>query len=268
MQTRRLTDYPQLTFGSFHTVLEQTIEKGSYRAENPNGRGAEGLVYILGGDAEYRFLEDGRELSVTAGDLFFLPRGSKYTFTVGKEDYAYIFVNFDFVESVHVLPERFCPRDDRVSRIFRQLLKTYDARPPEYRAECMRLLYAIYVAVLREGAAQYLPSAKREGIERAAVYIREHYRDPAASVTVAAEVAGLSLAHFRRLFCRVYSACPQEYMMELRLDAAKDLLSVSTLPVHAVAEACGFASAHYFSRLFRIKTGLTPTEYRTKYANA
>jgi len=39
MQNRRLTDHPHLTFGSFHAVLEQTIERKSHRDENPNGRG-------------------------------------------------------------------------------------------------------------------------------------------------------------------------------------------------------------------------------------
>lgn len=262
---RRLTDHPQLTFGSFHTVLEQTIVGGSHRDENPNGRGSAGLVYIVTGEVRYHFAE--QSFSVRAGDLLFLPRGGRYTFDIGAEDYNYIFVNFDFAEDADVLPEVFTIRGDRIERYFRQLQRIYNARPPEYREECMSRLYAIYACIRREGREQYLPRTKRESVERAAAYIREHYSDPSASVAAAASVAGASLAHFRRLFCQVYSVSPQEYMMDLRIDAAKDLLSVSTLSVREVAEASGFASAYYFSRFFRIKTGLTPTEYRAKYAN-
>ncbi len=265
MAQRRLTDHPHLTFGSFHAVLEQTIEGGSHRAENPNGRGSAGLVYIVSGEVRYHFRD--RELAVRAGDLLFLPRGGRYTFDIGEEDYTYIFVNFDFLEDADVLPEVFRIRGDRVERYFGRLLKIYNARPPEYREECMILLYSIYACIQREGAGRYLPSAKREGVERAAAYIREHYRDPAATVAAAAKVAEVSLAHFRRLFCQVYSICPQEYMMDLRIDTAKNLLSVSGMSMREIAESSGFSSPYYFSRFFRIKTGLTPTEYREKYAN-
>ncbi len=265
MAQRRLTDHPQLTFGSFHTVLEQTIAGGSHRDENPNGRGSAGLVYIVSGEVQYHFAEC--SFSVRAGDLLFLPRGGRYTFDIGAEDYNYIFVNFDFSEDADVLPEVFAVRGDRMERYFRQMQRIYNARPPEYREECMSRLYTIYACIRRDGAGRYLPRTQRESVERAAAYIREHYRDPAASVSTAADVAGVSAAHFRRLFTKVYSVCPQEYMMDLRIDAAKDLLSVSALSVGEVAEASGFASAYYFSRFFRIKTGLTPTEYRAKYAN-
>lgn len=263
MQARRFTDYPHLTFGSFHAVLEQTIEKNSHRDENPNGRASAGLVYIVSGKVQYIFHD--RTLTVRAGDVLFLPRGGKYAFDVGDEDYRYIFVNFDFVEDDLVLPEVFRLRGDRPARCFHELLKTYDARPPEYREECMLLLYMLYACVQKHGPEQYVPNAKRESIEKAASYIRTHYREPETTVQEAASISGISLTHFRRLFSKIYSVSPQEYMLDLRIDAAKNLLSTSMLSVGEVAEACGFSSSYYFSRFFHIKTGLSPTEYRNKY---
>lgn len=266
MGKRRITDYPHLTFGNFYTVIEQTIDGGSYRAENPNGRGSAGLVYILSGKVDYRFCDC--TLSVGAGDLLFLPHGGKYSFSIGEEEYKYIFVNFDFLEEDDIIPEVFHVRTDHVERIFKRLLKTYNARPPEFREECMISLYSIYSCIRRELSGGYLPNAKRESVERAAAYIRENHRKSSATVAMAAKEAKLSLAHFRRLFCQVYSVCPQEYMMELRLDTAKNLLSVSDMTVSEIAYESGFSSPYYFSRIFRIKTGLTPTEYRNKYDDA
>lgn len=263
MEARRITDFPKLTFANIHAVIEQTILGGSFRAENPNGRGSAGLVCILKGNVTYNFYN--RSISVQAGDLLFLPNGSKYSFTIEKEDYNYIFVNFDFLENVEIAPEVFKFKTDRMERIFRQMLKTYTARPPEFREECMISLYSVYSHIRRESSAKYLPSAKRESIENAAAHIRENHRSPSATIADAAKKANLSIAHFRRLFTQIYSVCPQEYMLDLRLNTAKNLLSASDLSVSEIAYESGFSSPYYFSRIFRIKTGMTPTEYKNKY---
>ncbi|MBQ1933541.1 MAG: helix-turn-helix transcriptional regulator, partial [Clostridia bacterium] len=59
-----------------------------------------------------------------------------------------------------------------------------------------------------------------------------------------------------------------DYITELRITNAKDLLSVGTMPAGEIAEKCGFASQYYFSRIFRKNTGVTPSEYRNRYSEA
>ena len=55
---------------------------------------------------------------------------------------------------------------------------------------------------------------------------------------------------------------PKQYILDLRLESAKQLLSNTLLSVAEVGEACGFPNPYHFSRTFKSATGLTPSVYR------
>ena len=56
-----------------------------------------------------------------------------------------------------------------------------------------------------------------------------------------------------------------QYINDLKLDRARQLLSETDMPVKAIAEELGFTSVGYFGRFFRGKTGLSPNAYREKF---
>ena len=57
-----------------------------------------------------------------------------------------------------------------------------------------------------------------------------------------------------------------DYLTELRINAAKDLLKDPFLTMSEVASMVGYESANYFTRVFKKNTGITPTEYRRTHA--
>ncbi len=75
---------------------------------------------------------------------------------------------------------------------------------------------------------------------------------------------GVSYGWLRRTFQQHTGLSPHQYLLELRLIRARHLLSHNTLPVKQVAREAGFEDEHYFCRLFRRKTGVTPTEWRSR----
>jgi AraC family transcriptional regulator len=77
-----------------------------------------------------------------------------------------------------------------------------------------------------------------------------------------AGAACLSKYHFLRLFRQVMGVSPHQYIQQLRLEKAKQLLQHTALPVQDMAELLGFENSQSFSRLFRQRTGLYPTQYR------
>lgn len=266
LKSRRITDHPHPVFCTFDNVIRQSIPGGRHFNKKSAGRRTSAFLCILTGACKYTF--DGRSFVAEAGDFLFLPKGGIYAMDV-FEEYSYIFVNLDFTEDADYYPEAYKMRNPGVlQNLFFRLLKAYNARSPEYREECMSLIYAIYACLQREKNLPYLPSSSRDSIERAAEFIRASYTRPELSVTDAASIAGMSVAHFRRLFRAVYSVCPSDYITELRITNAKELLSVGTMPAGEIAEKCGFASQYYFSRIFRKKTGVTPSEYRNRYSEA
>jgi len=77
-----------------------------------------------------------------------------------------------------------------------------------------------------------------------------------------AEHAGLSRSHFARLFKEHEGMSPREYVEDLRLKRALQLLYSETMSVKEIAYACGIPDVNYFCRLFKKHMGMSPGEYR------
>lgn len=76
-----------------------------------------------------------------------------------------------------------------------------------------------------------------------------------------AELACLSPSRFSVLYRKFFGSSPVEDLLERRLEHATYLLSGTDSSVSEISNACGFSSQHYFSRLFRKRTGSTPSTY-------
>src|SRR5437762_3392330 len=74
--------------------------------------------------------------------------------------------------------------------------------------------------------------------------------------------AELSAWHFLRAFRAAFGETPHEFLTRLRLERAKDLLTVTGRPVTEICFDVGFTSLGSFSTLFRRQVGRSPAEFR------
>ena len=81
-----------------------------------------------------------------------------------------------------------------------------------------------------------------------------------------AENVYMSRSHFCKLFRKEMGQCPSDFINDLRLERAKQLLKDSEYSVEAIALACGFNSHSYFSASFKKRLSVSPTEYRNIHA--
>jgi len=94
--------------------------------------------------------------------------------------------------------------------------------------------------------------------------IEHRYMDPELSLNrVAAEVS-LSACHFSTVFSQETGRTFKEYLTEIRLKKAKELLRTTPLKAAEIAYQVGYNDPHYFSRVFRKNTGLTPIAFRSQ----
>lgn len=82
------------------------------------------------------------------------------------------------------------------------------------------------------------------------------------SLDALAEESGYSRRHFLRMFERATGYTPHRYLLQLRLQRAKELLQKKSVPLIDVAAYSGFSSQSHMSRIFRRFYGLTPGEVR------
>jgi AraC family transcriptional regulator len=86
--------------------------------------------------------------------------------------------------------------------------------------------------------------------------------DQEISLKQMAEAAGLSTNYFNQMFRRTTGQAAHRFVLNARVDHAKDLLKLPNLRVIDVAVSCGFQTAQHFARVFRSVCSVTPTEYR------
>lgn len=104
-----------------------------------------------------------------------------------------------------------------------------------------------------------------EQLRMARAYLDSNYAS-AITIQQISQKAAFSPYHFIRLFYRVYKQTPHQYLIQKRLDRAKELLRLSDLSITQICLEVGFESLGSFSSRFRTSTGLSPSEYRKKSA--
>ena len=78
----------------------------------------------------------------------------------------------------------------------------------------------------------------------------------------------MSEFNFNRLFKRATGVPPSQYLIKLRIDAARRLLRETQKSVITIANEVGYSSPSHFARLFRKETGISPSDFRRERQTA
>lgn len=98
-------------------------------------------------------------------------------------------------------------------------------------------------------------------LENVRIYLQENFHRPVTRESVARRF-NISPNHLSRIFNRHADSGFSSYLASVRLERAKFMLRRYSFHVDEIAYRCGYSDANYFCRVFKQKTGLTPTEYR------
>ena len=72
----------------------------------------------------------------------------------------------------------------------------------------------------------------------------------------------IGYSYFRKMFKEYTGISPRQYHLELKIMRAKELLLTTDLNIKQICFELGFESSHYFSRFFKQKVGVSPSELR------
>ncbi len=97
--------------------------------------------------------------------------------------------------------------------------------------------------------------------ERARDLLDEIYAEPVGAEQIA-ERLGVKPRHLLGVFSDRFGRTPMQYLREVRIRRAQDLLLSTTLPVSDIAVQTGFRDATYLDRVFKQHMGLSPGEFR------
>lgn len=152
--------------------------------------------------------------------------------------------------------------DEEMAGLYRKMLEVSNSERPGYQ----QLLSGILVHLLaylfyREKDRNWRDKEVLGKIEKARLIIREKINLPLSPEEIAASL-NVSYTWFRRMFRQYTGLAPAQYITQLKIQKARELLSVTSMPIKEIALELGYESIDYFSTLFKKQTGTTHGQFR------
>lgn len=150
--------------------------------------------------------------------------------------------------------ENICKKMENVSAL------SVDIINHEYRVSVIEEhLIAAFVGL----KGDMVKETRVEGVRNyVTMYIAENYSNPAISIEMIADDIQLSASYVSTLFKKATGIAFSQYLLQYRIDVAKDLLSNSGEKISVISEKAGFGTYNNFVRMFKKKTGVSPSQYR------
>lgn len=241
------------------------------------------LVIVLEGKAINRVGDE--SFHVEKGDVFVMRKNSSHAY-LEAEGFRICNIMFDFdalfetggdireCEGFHALflvdpltdncfTSRFRLSRERfadIKKIVTSALKEYESDNPAKKT----MLFAYFTQIAVSLSRFYEEEAARKetpGIAAAAAYMERCFNENITAEKLL-EISHYSHRHFIRLFTDCYKMPPHKYLQDIRIKHACLLLSQTDKTVTEIAAGCGFNDSSFFTRIFKNRMGVTPTDYR------
>ena len=232
--------------------IKSIVTVHSKRGQNGKMTDRPSYAISLCREGEIVYIQDGVEYVSDKGYAVILPKGKSYYIKRTREGYFPV-INFDSEDHI-------C---DTVTQIPLQsgeeLLSDYERlKNLSVSGGSRAQLFSILYGMLHKLGSDHLPYEMREAIR----IIKADYCDPTLTNSRLAEECNISEVYLRKLFNKYFSTSPRQYVIDMRIQTAKQLLAEGVLKISVISEKCGFANQYHFSKIFRQHTGLSPTDYR------
>lgn len=217
------------------------------------------LVFKISGESEYQFAD--RKIILSENEIIFIPAGESYfvrKLSDGEGQYA--LVNFSAVLS-GARPEKYQIEDAaQLAFVFGKLVKACLFSDTTSYYKGIALFYYILSMMVPGAEKKYCSPQQRQKLEPAICYLQEHIFDSELKTEKLHTFCGISDTYFRKLFISEFGVSPKHYIMNKRLDQAKNIIDNGDFThVYQVAESVGYTDALYFSRIFKRRYGYAPS---------
>jgi AraC-like DNA-binding protein len=248
--------------------------KGVYHDVAPDwstrkARGLSTLVYVTDGTVIYSI--DNKRYELEKGEICYIPHHMDRSWTSHPQrthnKYAVVF-SWEAAEIPPFFRERdklfrFKPRnsayfEQRLAFLFMQCLgqRTY------YEPLTNSILTELLILISQEKTERSASSAKEQIVRKVQEHILYNFR---RNITIdeLTEIAGVTPSYITALFKEVVGVTPIQYLHQIRIGTACNLLNNTQMTVGEVAEYLGYCDQSYFNRMFKKWMGTAPTRMKS-----
>ena len=187
------------------------------------------------------------------GDVLFLPADTPYKveYSVGES----VVIHFDQCNYSEVENISF-ENSSKISFCFEHLLEIWNKQRSINQAK------SIIYDILDKMSNDQKMSISDTAIATCVRYMDAHFCDPKVDIETVCGVAFISVSSLQRAFAKYFGMSPKQYLIQLRMNRALELLTENELSVKEISFVCGFTDEKYFSRAFKKRYGCSPSQLK------
>jgi len=223
------------------------------------------FTFKASGSSVFRFADGHPSLSLSEGSMLFLPRGTSYTAVKTTADESR-FISIRFHADLPPLPPKVfaLPHPAEMQVFFRSMARRWLFGDPSRQYLCYAMFYELLATITAPSTRDYQTMQHKQLLQPGISYLEQSIFDPNLTVAQLAACCEISETYFRRIFQRIYNQSPKQYIQSKRLTHAHTILeSGDFTTIQAVAALVGYDDPLYFSRAFKQKYGITPSEIQS-----
>ncbi|MBP3376019.1 MAG: AraC family transcriptional regulator [Clostridia bacterium] len=213
------------------------------------------LTFLISGEMTY-YVNDVKHI-LNSGDIIYLPPGSIRQREIGDVLNDYLSINFhsdsplDFDTIV-----KNCINNE-VKLLLNYFESAFSSPSTDSQAKLRLVLETLIMQITDNLYDSYTSPLSAEIIS----FISSHYTEK-ITLNDISQATFYSAAYCENEFKKTTGKSIINYLIDVRVNAAKKLLAESSMSCSRIAAAVGFEDANYFSRIFKKRTGYSPLKYR------
>ena len=213
------------------------------------------LTFLISGEMTY-YVNDIPH-TITSGDIIYVPSGSIRQREIGETLNDYLSINFhaDAVLDLDTVLKG-CINNE-VKLLLNYFETAYSSPSTDMQAKLKLALETLILQITDNLYDSYTSPLSAEIIS----FISSHYTEK-ITLNDISQATFYSAAYCENEFKKTTGKSIINYLIDVRINAAKKLLAESSMSCARIAAAVGFDDANYFSRIFKKRTGYSPIRYR------
>lgn len=215
----------------------------------------------------------GKEYTLTAGDIVFIDCKKPYSHKSSEDLWALKWVHF-YGPNMQSIYEKYLERGGRVvfqsenaseyENTMNEISSIASGNSHVRDMKICEKLTTLLTLLMEDGwnpGTNNQTPTKRQDMQAIKEYLDEHYREKILLEDLADQYF-ISKFYLTKIFKEQYGISINNYIQQVRINHAKQILRFTDYTMEQVGFECGFEDANYFARTFKKVEGISPTEYR------
>lgn len=242
----------------------QHFKTKDYHINRPNGRKDYQLLYIHKGHGS--FLINGETVVFGPGSIIlYQPHDPQVYSYYAKDNPEIYWIHFLGTGSGSLLEKysirtAFAGESRALKHIFDEIMLELQLRRPGFQEICVADFQKLLIHINRLYAKPREATSENPHIDKLLAHLNKRYMEP-WTVQRMADYCHMSIDYFSHQFKLVVGVPPLQFLNQLRIDHAKEMLLTEDLPIGEISKLVGYNNPLYFSRAFKKATGSSPKLY-------